>query len=69
MQVYDDGDNRRQRDGVVDLRKLIFLGFLVRMSDDGVGVEAYYHEKVTSFFNSFGVVVQDVICRYKLMVI
>ena len=53
----------------MDLRKLIFLGFLVRMSDDGVGVEAYYHEKVTSFFNSFGVVVQDVICRYKLMVI
>ena len=46
LQVYDDGDNRRQRDGVVDLRKLIFLGFLVRMSDDGVGVEADYHEKV-----------------------
>ena len=28
----------------VDLRKLIFY-ILIRMSDDGVGVEAYYHEE------------------------
>mgnify|MGYP000105409961 FL=1 len=42
----------------MDLRNLIFW-FLVRMSDDSVGVEAYYHEKVRYFFNSFGVVVQD----------
>ena len=33
----------------VDLRKPIFC-FLVRMSDDGVGVEADYHEKVRYFF-------------------
>ena len=42
---------------------------MVRMSGDGVGVEADYHEKVRQIFNSFGVVVQDVICRYTLMVI
>mgnify|MGYP007059119482 CR=1 FL=1 len=35
---------------VVDLRKLFFWVFLVRMSDDGVGVEADYHEKVKSCF-------------------
>ena len=28
----------------VDSRKLIFC-FFIRMSDDGVGVEAYYHEE------------------------
>ena len=42
----------------VDLRKPIFC-FFIEMSDDGVGVEADYHEKVRYFFNSFGVVVQD----------
>ena len=32
----------------VDLWKLIFC-FLIKMSDDGVGVEADYHEKVHDF--------------------
>ena len=41
----------------VDLRKLFFWGFFVKLSDDGVGVEADYHEKVREFLNSFGVVV------------
>ena len=36
------GDNEMV---VLDLRKLFFSSFLVRMSDDGVGVEADYHEK------------------------
>ena len=33
----------------VDLWKLIFC-FLIRMNDDGVGVEAYYHEEVRKSF-------------------
>ena len=36
----------------VDLRKLIFCS-LIRMSDDGVGAEADYYEKVRNFFDSF----------------
>ena len=43
----------------VDLRKLFFWFFLVRMSDDGVGVETDYPEKVREFLNSFGVAVHD----------
>ena len=35
----------------VDLRKLIFCS-LIRMSDDGVGAEAEYYEKVRTFFDS-----------------
>ena len=33
----------------VDLRKLIFC-FFIKISDDGVGVEAYYHEEVRKRF-------------------
>mgnify|MGYP000718757410 CR=1 FL=1 len=33
----------------VDLRKPIFC-FFIKMSDDGVGVEADYHEKVRNLF-------------------
>ena len=33
----------------VDLRKLIFC-FFIRMSDDVVGVEADYHEKLRNLF-------------------
>ena len=41
----------------VDLRKLIFC-FFIRMSNDGVGVEAYYHEEVgKSIFTLFLVVI------------
>ena len=38
----------------VDLRKLISC-LLIMMSDDGVGVEAYYHEEVRKsvFLDSF----------------
>ena len=40
----------------VDLRKLISC-LLIMMSDDGVGVEAYYHEEVRKhFLDSFVVV-------------
>ena len=46
------GDNEMV---VLDLRKLIFSCFLVRMSDDGVGVEAHFHEKVREFLNSSSV--------------
>ena len=33
----------------VDKRKLVF-GFVIRMSDVGVGAEADYYEKVRNFF-------------------
>ena len=59
MQVYVDGDIGDNEMVDVDLRKLFFWFFLVRMSDDGVGVETDYPEKVREFLNSFGVAVHD----------
>ena len=47
----------------VDLRKLIFY-FLIRMSDDGMGVKAYYYEDVRKRF--FKLIC---CCQYRILVV